>query len=67
MQEKLENVSSYFQKEINAFGFFMPSWWEWQLAFLSDFPGIKNLNGLNSLNSLSGLNYLYSLISSKNL
>jgi hypothetical protein len=41
---------------------------------LSDFPGIKNLNGLNDLNSLItsvastglGLNNLYSFISSKN-
>ena len=36
---------------------------------LSDFPGIRSLNGLNdlsSLKSLSGLNDLYSLISSKN-
>ena len=42
----------------------MPFWWEWQLALyiLSDFPGIKNLNGRNDL---SGLNDLYSLISSK--
>ena len=35
---------------------------------LSDFPGIKNLNGLNDLNSLNnlrGLNDLNSLISSK--
>ena len=40
------------------------------LYILSDFLGIKNLNGLNelnSLNNLSGLNNLYSLISSKNL
>ena len=56
----------------NIFGFFMPFWWEWQLALciLSDFTGIKNLNGLNdlnSLNNLSGLNDLNSLISSKNL
>ena len=48
----------------------MPFWWEWQLALyiLSDFSGIKNLNGLNdlnSLNNLSGLNDLYSLISWK--
>ena len=37
---------------------------------LSDFPGIKNLNGLNDLNdlnNLSGLNDLDSLFSSKNL
>ena len=50
----------------------MPFWQEWQLSqyILSDFPGIKNLNGLNdlnSLNNLSGLNDLYSLISSKNI
>ena len=50
----------------------MPFWWEWQLALyiLSDFPGIKNLNGLNdlnSLNSLSGLNDLNSLISQNKL
>ena len=56
----------------NIFGFFMPFWWEWQLALyiLSDFPGIKNLSGLNdlnSLNNLSGLNDLFSLNSSKNL
>ena len=62
-------LSNFF---FNVFGFFMPFWWEWQLALyiLSDFPGIKNLNGLNdlnSLNNLSGLNDLYSLISSKNL
>ena len=54
----------------NVFGFFMHFWWEWQLAIykLSDFPGIKHLNGLNdlnSLNNLSGLIDLYSLISSK--
>ena len=61
--------------KINIFGLFMPFWQEWQLALylLSDFFGIKNLNGLNglndlnSLNNLSGLNDLYSLISSKNL
>jgi hypothetical protein len=59
-------LSNFF---FNIFGFFMPFWWEWQLALymLSDFPGIKNLSGLNDLNSLSGLNDLYSLISSKNL
>ena len=56
----------------NIFGFFMPFWWEWQLALyiLSNFPGFKNLNGLNdltSLNNISGLNDLNSLISSKNL
>ena len=50
----------------------MHFWWEWQLVIyiLSDFPGIKHLNGLNdlnSLNNLSGLNDLYSLILSKNL
>ena len=68
------NVSNVklFSKTINVFGFFMPFWWEWQLALyiLSDFPGIKNLNGLNDLNSLNnliGFNDLYSLISSKNL
>ena len=49
----------------------MPFWQEWQLALylLSDFLGIKNLNGLNDLNSfnnLSDLNDLNSLISSKN-
>ena len=53
----------------NIFGFFMPFWWEWQLALkvLSHFAGIKNLNGLNDLNSLSNLNDLNSLILSKNL
>ena len=56
----------------DIFGFFMPFWWEWQLALyiLSDFPGIKDLNGLNDLNSLNNLgslNELNSLISSKNL
>jgi hypothetical protein len=47
----------------------MPFWWEWQLALyvLSDFPGIKNLNGHSDLNNLSGLNDLNSLILSKNL
>ena len=50
----------------SIFGFFIPFWWEWQLALymLNDFPGI---NYLNSLNNLSGLNDLYSPISSKNL
>ena len=62
-------LSNFF---FNVFGFFMHFWWEWQLALyiLSDFPGIKHLNGLNdlnSLNNLSGLNDLYSLISSKKL
>ena len=67
--QNVKQLSNFF---FNVFGFFMPFWWEWQLALyiLSDFPGIKNLNGLNdlnSLNNLSGLNDLYSLISSKNL
>jgi hypothetical protein len=58
-------LSNFF---FNIFGFFMPFWWEWQLALymLTDFPGIKNLSGLNdlySLNNLSGLNDLHSLIS----
>ena len=62
-------ISTFF---LNIFGFFMPFWWEWQLALyiLSNFPGFKNLNGLNdltSLNNISGLNDLNSLISSKNL
>ena len=56
----------------NIFGFFMPYWWQWQLAIymLSVFPTIRNLSSLNdlySLNDLSGLNGLNSLISSKNL
>ena len=59
-------------KNLTVFGFFMPFWWEWQLALykLSDFPGIKNINGLNdlnSLNNLSGLNDFYSLMSLKTL
>ena len=68
----IPNVKLLSKIVFNIFGFFMPFWWEWQLALyiLSDFPGIKNLNGLNdlnSLNNLSGFNDLYSLISSKNL
>ena len=68
----VQNVKPFSNFFFNIFGFFMPFWWEWQLALyiLSDFPGIKNLNGLNDLNSLNnlrGLNDLYSLISSKNL
>ena len=56
----------------NIFGFFMPYWWQWQLAIymLSVFPTIRNLSSLNdlySLNDLSGLNGLNSLISSKHL
>ena len=67
----VSNVKLFSIFFFNVFGFFMPFWWEWQLALyiLSDFPGIKNLNGLNdlnSLNNLSGLNDLYSCISSKN-
>ena len=70
--EKNFECKATFNFFFNICGFFMPFWWEWQLALyiLSDFPGIKNLNGLidlNSLNNLSGLNDLYSLISSKNL
>ena len=66
------NVKLLSKKDFNIFGFFMPLWWEWQLALyvLSHFPGINNLNGLNDLNSvnnLSDLNDLNSLISSKNL
>ena len=59
-------LSNFF---FNVFGFFMPFWWEWQLALyiLSNLPGIKKLNGLNDLNNLSDLNDLYSLISLKNL
>ena len=68
----VSNVKLFSIFFFNVFGFFMPFWWEWQLALyiLSDFLGIKNLSGLNdlnSLNNLSGLNDLYSLISSKNL
>ena len=35
----------------NFFGFFIPFRWEWQLALyiLSDFLGIKKINGLNDL------------------
>jgi hypothetical protein len=68
----VSNEKLFSKTFFNVFGFFMPFWWEWQLAFYisSDFPGIKNLNSLNDLNSLnnfSGLNDLYSLISSKYL
>ena len=64
--QNVKPLSNFF---FNISGFFMPFWWEWQLLLyiLSDFPGIKNLNGLNGLNNLRGLNDLYSLISSKNL
>jgi hypothetical protein len=47
----------------------MPFWWQLVIYIVSDFPGIKSLNGLNdlnSLNNLSGLNDLNSHISSKN-
>jgi len=45
------NVSNVKLFSKNVFGFFMPFWWEWQLALyiLSDFPGIKNLNDLYTL------------------
>ena len=60
----VSNVKLFFFFFFNVFGFFMPFWWEWQLALyiLSDFPGIKILNGLYGHNSLNNLN---SLISSK--
>ena len=65
----VSNVKPFSKIFFNIFGFFMPFWWEWQLALyiLNDFPGIENLNGINNLNNLSGLNDLYSLISWKNL
>ena len=68
----VSNVKLFSKIYFQHFWLFYAFWWEWQLAYyiLSDFPGIKNLNGLNdlnSLNNLSGLNDLYSLILSKNL
>ena len=67
MNKKAKNVE---KKIFNIFGFFIPLWWEWQLALYipSDFPDLQNLNDLNdlnSLNNLSGLSDLYSVISSK--
>ena len=48
----VSNVKLFSIFFFNSFGFFIPFWWKCQLAFyiLSDFPGIKNLNGLNDLN-----------------
>ena len=66
------NVKLLSKFYFNIFGFFMPFWWEWQLALyiLSDFPAINNqsgLNDLNGLNNLNGFNDLCRFISSKNL